>query len=123
MTEQTALADLLRRAQSAHHEHQVNDLGGKHSEDWPQWYAQFLIDNGMVDFVAGKPKQADLASFLKRSYESFEAAASKGDWVNLVAGELLEHQELHHPATLVEDTLEAEREEDQKDDQGEEDSG
>lgn len=98
---QIALADLLRRTQSAHHEHQENDLGGKTNEDWPQWYAQFLIENGIADFISKKPKQADLSSFLKQSYERFEANAGKGDWGNFVAGEILDHEDLKSPSAPV----------------------
>ena len=98
---QTPLADLLWRTQSAHHEHQVNDLGGKYNEDWPQWYAEFLIDNGIADFLASPPKQAKLAGFLKQSYEAFEAGGSPGDWASFMAGDLLGHQDLVYPSPTI----------------------
>lgn len=103
---QTALADLLRRTKSAHHDHQVNDLGGKYNEDWPQWYAEFLIDNGIADFLASRPKQANLGAFLKQSYEIFEASGGQGDWSDYIASELLAHQDLNlsSPPTTEEDT-------------------
>jgi len=91
---QTALADLLGRTKSAHHEHQANDLGGKYSKDWPQWYAHFLIENGIADFLSGKPNQGRLASFMEQSFAAFEAAGSIGDWANFVAGEILAHADL-----------------------------
>lgn len=104
MSERTALADLLRRTQSAHHEHQVNDLGGKRNEDWPQWYAQFLVDNGIADFVGRKPKQAELASLMKQSSETFEAAGSQGEWADFVAGELLDAEDPGSPKAPQQET-------------------
>ncbi|HLE73179.1 MAG TPA: hypothetical protein VI688_02930 [Anaerolineales bacterium] len=94
---QTALADLLRRTQSAHHEHQVNDLGGKYNEEWAQWYAEFLIDNGIADFLASPPKHANLAGFLDQGYRAFEAGGLPGDWADFIAGQLLEHHDLIFP--------------------------
>ncbi|HEX7913349.1 MAG TPA: hypothetical protein VF534_35395 [Paraburkholderia sp.] len=35
------LAAALRRAATAHGEHEKRN-GGKHDDNWPQWYAQYL---------------------------------------------------------------------------------
>ena len=35
------LAGALRRAATAHGEHEARD-GGKYDEDWPDWYAEYM---------------------------------------------------------------------------------
>ena len=41
-TSATELAGALRRAAAAHGEHEKR-TGGKHDEDWPGWYADYII--------------------------------------------------------------------------------
>ncbi|WP_201833820.1 VOC family protein [Microvirga zambiensis] len=43
------LAATLRRAASAHGEHEKRN-GGKHDENWPDWYAEYIVQE-----QAGKP--------------------------------------------------------------------
>lgn len=39
---QDRLAELLREAAKAHHEYEVET--GQRDEDWPSWYAAFLLE-------------------------------------------------------------------------------
>jgi hypothetical protein len=41
-TSPAELADALRRAASAHGEHETR-TGGKRDENWPDWYAEYII--------------------------------------------------------------------------------
>jgi len=41
-TSSTELAAALRRAESAHGEHEKR-TGGKRDENWPDWYAAYMI--------------------------------------------------------------------------------
>jgi catechol 2,3-dioxygenase-like lactoylglutathione lyase family enzyme len=45
----TELAGALRRAATAHGEHEKRN-GGKHDEGWPDWYAEYMVSE-----QAGKP--------------------------------------------------------------------
>jgi hypothetical protein len=38
------LAAALRRAAEAHGVHETQNLGGERDENWPDWYARFLVD-------------------------------------------------------------------------------
>jgi hypothetical protein len=40
-TSSVELASALRRAAAAHGEHEK--LTGKHDENWPDWYAEFIV--------------------------------------------------------------------------------
>lgn len=48
-TSSTELAVALRRAAAAHGEHEKR-TGGKHDENWPDWYADYIVQE-----QAGKP--------------------------------------------------------------------
>ncbi|QPB22252.1 glyoxalase [Rhizobium sp. CC1099] len=48
-TSSTELAATLRRAASAHGEHEKR-TGGRHDENWPDWYADYIVQE-----QAGKP--------------------------------------------------------------------
>ncbi len=48
-TSPTELAAALRRAAAAHGEHEKR-TGGKHDENWPDWYADYIVQE-----QAGKP--------------------------------------------------------------------
>ncbi len=37
------LASALRRAEAAHGEHEKNVLGGQRDENWPAWYAAYMV--------------------------------------------------------------------------------
>jgi catechol 2,3-dioxygenase-like lactoylglutathione lyase family enzyme len=50
-TSSTELATALRRAAAAHGEHEKRI--GKHDEDWPDWYAEYIVRE-----QAGKPPRA-----------------------------------------------------------------
>ena len=37
------LAEALRRAEAAHGEHEKTVLGGVYDENWPDWYAAYVV--------------------------------------------------------------------------------
>jgi hypothetical protein len=37
------LASAFRRAEAAHGEHEKNVLGGQRDENWPEWYAAYMV--------------------------------------------------------------------------------
>jgi hypothetical protein len=37
------ILDALKRAAEAHGVHEANDLGGVYDEQWPEWYAQHMV--------------------------------------------------------------------------------
>ena len=46
------LATALRRAAAAHGEHEKRN-GGQHDENWPDWYAEYMVRE-----LSGKPQAA-----------------------------------------------------------------
>jgi hypothetical protein len=41
---QEELARLLREAEAAHARYETEELGGERDEDWPSWYAEFIVN-------------------------------------------------------------------------------
>jgi hypothetical protein len=37
------LAGLLREAEAAHGKYEQEELGGVRDEEWPAWYAEFIV--------------------------------------------------------------------------------
>jgi len=37
------LAKLLKEAEKAHGEYESGELGGKRDENWPEWYAEYIL--------------------------------------------------------------------------------
>lgn len=38
------LTRLLKEAEAAHGEYEREELGGERDEDWPAWYAEFIVN-------------------------------------------------------------------------------
>jgi hypothetical protein len=38
------LTSLLREAEEAHGRYEKEELGGERDEDWPRWYAEFIVN-------------------------------------------------------------------------------
>jgi hypothetical protein len=38
------LTSLLREAEKAHGQYEKEELGGERDEDWPSWYAEFIVN-------------------------------------------------------------------------------
>jgi hypothetical protein len=42
------LTRLLKEAEAAHGKYEAEELGGERDEDWPAWYAEYIV-NGLRD--------------------------------------------------------------------------
>lgn len=71
------LEDALAAAGAAHHEYEVNLLGGKRDEQWPGWYAAYVLGR-LGDFTS----PTSLSRWL-------EKAPADGDWSVSAAAHVL----------------------------------
>ena len=46
-TTESQLIDLLGRAGSAHGVYEEGELGGVYDQNWPQWYASYMLNHGL----------------------------------------------------------------------------
>lgn len=84
----TQIAALLNQAGQAHHEYEQTVLNGVYDEDWPNWYAQYVIDQGVLALVQQPLTAPELAAFLKDNYEVFKSAHSQASWANYAAQQI-----------------------------------
>ncbi len=84
---QTAIAALLRETESAHGAYETQMLGGVRDEDWPTWYATYLLDHGLADHLPGGEtvKIEDLAATLKRLAADYEREQPEAPWPDVYA--------------------------------------
>jgi hypothetical protein len=54
-------AALLRQAGAAHGEYETRELGGRYDQNWPDWYARYLVEHGFAEFL-GRAVSVDMLS-------------------------------------------------------------
>jgi hypothetical protein len=83
------IASLLSAASSAHHSYEQEELGGEFHPDWPQWYAAWLLENGLASTFTPPPGQQALADALERISAEHKEADSEQAWADFTASRLL----------------------------------
>jgi hypothetical protein len=86
-TAETAVAALLREAEAAHGAYETSVLGGAFDEDWPSWYAAYLLDHGLGDHLLGAERLdvANLAAMLARLAADYERGEQTSPWPDVYA--------------------------------------
>lgn len=86
---QMQLRTLLSEAGSTHHVFEQTALKGAYDQDWPAWYADYLIAHGLRELVQ-KPITAEwLSRFLQQSNEERLESDPPPVWVDYTAQDLL----------------------------------
>ena len=87
-----AIAALLRETEAAHGEYERTVLAGERDDDWPSWYATFLLENGLGGLVPGAAVDAStLATTLAQLDEDFRRERPAVSWHEFYARRLLAH--------------------------------
>jgi len=85
-----AIARLLEQAQAAHHEYEESELQGVYDDEWPAWYAQYVIEHGLTEEVSQPITFDGLGEFLKESYARYVQSDRKLSWQAFTAAEIRE---------------------------------
>jgi hypothetical protein len=72
-----ALQALLVEAEAAHAVYERTVLGGVYDQDWPRWYARFLVDHGIGDVLKRPIDVAEMATLLQEGDAT--TASADGD--------------------------------------------
>lgn len=91
------ISALLSRAEAAHSKYEQQELGGKRDEKWPQWYATYLVRNGLPSLLSlnadtDKARQelgARLGQQLAQADQLYRAEAPTEIWQDYYAKYLL----------------------------------
>lgn len=90
-TPEAEVAALLRQAEAAHGEYETTVLGGVYDEDWPRWYAAYLLEHGLPEHLSntGRADAGALAVTLKRLADDYERERPAEPWPDVYARRLL----------------------------------
>ncbi len=71
------IVEALQAAAAAHHDYQVNALDGVHDEQWPAWYAAYVLGR-LGDFMT----PTVLANWLSAAPASDDWSSGAADYVD-----------------------------------------
>lgn len=67
-----AIEELLRRTEAAHGAYEATQLNGIYDQDWPRWYAEYVVGHGIGDLLGRAVTADELARFLVRKWEELQ---------------------------------------------------
>lgn len=79
------MRELLVRAKKAHYTYEKKVLKGKHDEDWPDWYADYLIGHGLDNIVGDKLEAEMLSRFLLQTALEKLSQPNRLTWAEFTA--------------------------------------
>lgn len=82
---QQKVSQLLSAAFDAHKIYEKEELDNKRDEQWPAWYADYLITNGLGGLIGRQLDPDDLAAFLEESDREFKATHKNETWQDYYA--------------------------------------
>ena len=87
MTAEEAIIALLKEAETAHGVYETNVLGGAFDEEWPTWYASYLLDHGLSDHLPHDESidRDSLAALLARLAADYERGEQASPWPDVYA--------------------------------------
>ncbi|MFN8456590.1 MAG: hypothetical protein U0401_18300 [Anaerolineae bacterium] len=87
----TAIANLLSQAGSAHHHFEQTVLKGVYDQDWPAWYADYVIAHDLGELLPAPITAEQLGRFLATNYEIYKQEGSKLGWADYTAHQIATH--------------------------------
>ena len=89
-TTEAALAALLGQAGAAHGAYETAELGGVYDQQWPAWYARYLVEHGIGDLLGRAVTAEEVAALLVRYDEAYNRECSAIAWPDYYARLLLD---------------------------------
>lgn len=81
---------LLSQAGQAHHEYEQTVLNGVYDQDWPIWYAEYVLEQGLGKLLNRPLTPEQLGQFLSQSNEQYQAENSEQTWAEYAAQKMIE---------------------------------
>jgi hypothetical protein len=93
MTAQTdtlhAVAVLLSQAGSAHGVYEENELNGVYDQNWPDWYAVYLVKSGLGQLLGTSLTVEQLSRLLKQYDQDYKREQPGMAWPQFYAERLI----------------------------------
>lgn len=80
---------LLERSHTAHAEYEASVLNGQYDEQWPDWYAAWLIEQGINDFLNVDLQTPELTTLLIDITEQHKQTDGAKNWYDYTAEQLI----------------------------------
>jgi hypothetical protein len=86
---QEKLTALLEQAASAHHVYESEELKGVLDEQWPAWYADYLLNNGLDALLASQADSDEIAAALEQVTQHQKQEGNSQPWAAYAAAQLI----------------------------------
>lgn len=83
------IANLLDKTLAAHSVHEEHELNGVYDQEWPAWYAAYLVEHGIGDLLGQAITPGELAGLLRQYDEDYRAQPRSDAWPDYYAAQLL----------------------------------
>lgn len=88
-SKEASLALLLAEAGSAHGAYETTELGGVYDEQWPAWYARYLVEHGVEAFLDRTVTVEEMARLLADCDAAYKRENPATSWPEFYARRLL----------------------------------
>ena len=86
---QHAVAALLSQAGSAHGVYEENELNGVYDQNWPDWYAAYLVELGLGELLGASLSVERLSHLLKQYDQDYKRERPGVGWPQFYAERLI----------------------------------
>jgi len=85
-----AIAALLSQTSAEHGAYEERELGGAYDQNWPQWYATYLVEHGLGDLLNAMVTSERLSGLLRAYDEAYRREPPAEGWPDYYARRLVE---------------------------------
>jgi hypothetical protein len=83
------IAKLLAEAGTAHHQYEQTVLKGVYDQEWPAWYAGYILERGLNSMLRRPVNRDTLSQFLLQSNEMRQKQVPEPGWVEYTAHDIV----------------------------------
>jgi predicted nucleic acid-binding Zn ribbon protein len=94
-TTETILAGLLSETHAAHVVYETAALGGAYDQEWPHWYARYLVDHDIGALLKRSVTADEVATLLTECNETYTREHPATSWPDFYARRLLGQRAVH----------------------------
>jgi hypothetical protein len=85
----SAVRERLEQAGVAHEEYEATALRGVRDEEWPAWYAGYLVEHGLGELLPGLENAEALAAMLAELDADYRREQPADGWPEFYAARLV----------------------------------
>ena len=78
-----------RSPSSAHNDYEIAELGGVYDQQWPAWYARYLVEHGIGALLDRAVTIDEVAALLAACDEAYKRENPATNWPDFYARQLL----------------------------------